>query len=205
MIVLRFFSRTPLCLASPASAQALSRWMRESKTASHFVKYMVSNLSVNQSQLQDQVKQIGRAVATLAADIQGMHQRQDTDASALRKISLGMAQSSISPKLTAAKSSKSLDSTAVNTAKLQFATVDVPHDASQLPTLLQRLDECDSVGVQPIRPISDETIPSIGAILQMLQDSQLGHVEPNVLSFWYLCAFGVHTCAYVGPEAMFVA
>lgn len=141
--------------------------MRESKTANHFVKYMVSNLSVNQSQLQDQVKQIGRAVATLAADIQGLHQRQDADTSALKKISLSMGvPSSISPKLTAAKSSKSLDATAVNT--VQFATVDVP-DASQLPTLLQRLDECD--GVQPIQPIPDETIPSIGAILQMLQDS----------------------------------
>ena len=40
--------------------------MRESKTTSHFVKYMVSNLATNQSQLQEDVKQIQRLLAKLS-------------------------------------------------------------------------------------------------------------------------------------------
>lgn len=132
---------------------ALSRWMRESKTANHFVKYMVSNLSVNQSQLQDQVRQISRAVATLAAD-----------ASTLRRV-----EESIPSKLTKTKSSKSLDAATAQT--LQVVTVagpPSPENASQLPTLLQRLDDGHGMEVQAM---PDETRPSMSAILQLLQDA----------------------------------
>ena len=126
--------------------------MRESKTANHFVKYMVSNLSVNQSQLQDQVRQISRAVATLAAD-----------ASTLRRV-----EESIPSKLTKTKSSKSLDAATAQT--LQVVTVagpPSPENASQLPTLLQRLDDGHGMEVQAM---PDETRPSMSAILQLLQD-----------------------------------
>lgn len=145
--------------------------MRESKTANHFVKYMVSNLSVNQSQLQDQVRQISRTVATLAADLQGLHQKQDPDAS-MRRL-----EESISSKLketaTKTKSSKSLDATDATAQTLQVVTVaappspDVSPDAAQLPTLLQRLDDGPGMEVQAI---PDETRPSMSTILQLLQD-----------------------------------
>ena len=136
--------------------------MRESKTANHFVKYMVSNLSENQSQLQDQVRQISRAVATLAADLQGMHQK-DPDASTLRRV-----EESIRSKLTKTKSSKSLDAATAQT--LQVVTVagpPSPENGSQLPTLLQRLDDGHGMEVQAM---PDETRPSMSAILQLLQD-----------------------------------
>eukprot|EP00435_Cladocopium_sp_Y103_P032779 s2330_g8.t1 len=145
---------------------ALSRWMRESKTANHFVKYMVSNLSVNQSQLQDQVRQISRAVATLAADLQGMHQKQDADASTLRRVEESLP--SKDQKLTKTKSSKSLDAATAQT--LQVVTLGgppSPENASQLPTLLQRLDDGHCMEVQAM---PDETRPSMSAILQLLQD-----------------------------------
>ena len=132
--------------------QALSRWMRESKTASHFVKYMVSNLSVNQSQLQDQVKQISRAVAALTADLQGNMEEQSF------KIS--------SPScLSKTKSSKSLNVAFAET--LQTAAA-LPSDTS-LPTLLHRLD--DSSGVEePAAQPAPESRPSMGTIVQLLQD-----------------------------------
>lgn len=139
---------------------ALSRWMRESKTANHFVKYMVSNLSVNQSQLQDQVRQISRAVATLAADLQG---QKDADAST------SLREESIRSKLTKTKSSKSLDAATAQT--LQVVTVaspPSPENAAQLPTLLQRLDDGHGMEVQAM---PDETRPSMSAILQLLQDA----------------------------------
>ncbi|CAE7450163.1 unnamed protein product [Symbiodinium sp. CCMP2456] len=48
---------------------ALSRWMRESKTANHFVKYMVRNLSVTQSQMQKHIKSISKNLDKMAKSL----------------------------------------------------------------------------------------------------------------------------------------
>ncbi|CAE7363006.1 SCN11A, partial [Symbiodinium necroappetens] len=48
---------------------ALSRWMRESKTANHFVKYMVRNLSVNQRQMQKHIKSISKNLDKMAKSL----------------------------------------------------------------------------------------------------------------------------------------
>lgn len=49
---------------------ALSRWMRESKTANHFVKYMVRNLSTSQGQLAKQVRSIRKNLAKLTRAVE---------------------------------------------------------------------------------------------------------------------------------------
>jgi len=48
---------------------ALSRWMRESKTANHFVKYMVRNLSVTQSHMQKHIKSISKNLDKMAKSL----------------------------------------------------------------------------------------------------------------------------------------
>ena len=124
--------------------------MRESKTANHFVKYMVSNLSVNQSQLQEQVKQINRALVNLAGDLQGIHQKQFADSSSNTAI---LTKSRTSKSLPEAKSNQ-------NVSNVQML---------QLPTLLQRLDDDLEVATPSPKIESEDTRPSMRAILQLLQ------------------------------------
>ena len=124
--------------------------MRESKTANHFVKYMVSNLSVNQSQLQEQVRQINRALVNLAGDLQGIHQKQFADSSSNTAI---LPKSRTSKSLPEAKSNQ-------NVSNVQML---------QLPTLLQRLDDDLEVATPSPKIESEDTRPSMRAILQLLQ------------------------------------
>lgn len=145
-----------ICVCVFTSTKALSRWMRESKTASHFVKYMVSNLSNNQNHLHEQVKQIVKAVSALQSEIRCLQDEPEGSPC----FGSAVAQPS-QPTIPAQFSSQNKSMCGVARSPIADNLL-----SSQLPTLLQRIDESSASDAPPAQPVADLGKDRMSKLLQ---------------------------------------